>query len=430
MFAPTKATTLIDIQDSIYEATRPTIPRMSTKHLTLLRRASLATLTQHADIHSAIHALGFVQADPIRAPARAQDLILRQRLSNYAAGDLEEAYARGELNEIEEDFFVNYGFMPHVEQAMLHPRHYAKQTRSERAAEHLVQPLLEFVRKKGATHPRDLVEHFGKISMRNYWGGSSQVTTGLMNSLHYRGHLRVARREQGIKVYERAAHLQHYYQRTSPRNDTKADLALAWPIVELILRLYEPLPFQSLTYLVRLSSYGAPQLQAPLRHLINELKNAPSQAVFADRIASHTVDDVRYFWRHRNDAPTLEKWCERVSSVITIEKRVRLLAPFDPVVWDRVRFELLHGWRYTFEAYVPAPKRTLGYYALPMLWGDRCVGWANLSVQNVRTKSRPARQLVAEVGYVNEPKSRAFHDALREEVDRINRFLHPEGVAP
>jgi uncharacterized protein len=34
---------------------------------------------------------------------------------------------------------------------------------------------------------------------------------------------------------------------------------------------------------------------------------------------------------------------------------VRLLAPFDPVVWDRTRFELLWGWVYRFEAYTPPP---------------------------------------------------------------------------
>ena len=53
--------------------------------------------------------LGFVQADPIRAPARAQDLTLRQRVAGYRAGDLERRYPR---LRIEEDFFVNYGFMP------------------------------------------------------------------------------------------------------------------------------------------------------------------------------------------------------------------------------------------------------------------------------------------------------------------------------
>ena len=65
---------------------------------------------------------------------------------------------------------------------------------------------------------------------------------------------------------------------------------------------------------------------------------------------------------------------------------MRLLAPFDPLVWDRRRFELLWGWAYRFEAYTPAPKRKLGYYALPLLWRDRVIGWANLAVERGRLR--------------------------------------------
>ncbi len=66
------------------------------------------------------------------------------------------------------------------------------------------------------------------------------------------------------------------------------------------------------------------------------------------------------------------------------DDRVRLLAPFDPIVWDRRRFALLWGWTYRFEAYVPAPQRKLGYYALPLLRGDAVIGWANATVRQGR----------------------------------------------
>ena len=67
----------------------------------------------------AIQRLGFVQADPIRAPARAQDLILRQRVRNYRAGELERRYPS---LDIDEDVFINYGFVSRTLQALMHPR--------------------------------------------------------------------------------------------------------------------------------------------------------------------------------------------------------------------------------------------------------------------------------------------------------------------
>ena len=65
--------------------------------------------------------------------------------------------------------------------------------------------------------------------------------------------------------------------------------------------------------------------------------------------------------------------CRRADATLNDEapRQVRFLAPFDPVVWDRARFEHLWGWAYRFEAYTPVKKRVRGYYAMPMLWGDQ-----------------------------------------------------------
>jgi uncharacterized protein YcaQ len=53
-------------------------------------------------------------------------------------------------------------------------------------------------------HPREVDNHFSHGTVRNYWGGSSSATTQLLDAMHYRGLLRVARREGGIRIY--AAH--------------------------------------------------------------------------------------------------------------------------------------------------------------------------------------------------------------------------------
>ena len=94
-----------------------------------------------------------------------------------------------------------------------------------------------------------------------------------------------------------------------------------------------------------------------------------------------------------------------------------MLAPFDPVVWDRRRFELFWGWGYRFEAYTPSAKRKWGYYALPMLWRDQVIGWGNVAVKE--------GGLQADLGYIagHPPRDRAFNRELEAELARMRTFM-------
>ena len=96
---------------------------------------------------------------------------------------------------------------------------------------------------------------------------------------------------------------------------------------------------------------------------------------------------------------------------------VRLLTPFDPIVHDRRRFEVFWGWRYRFEAYTPAARRKLGYYALPLLWHDQVVGWGNLSVDHDTLRSSFGYSAGAA------PRDTAFRAGLAAELERMRQFL-------
>jgi uncharacterized protein YcaQ len=360
-----------------------------------LRRAAVArSLFTPTTLERALDTLGFVQADPIRAPARAQDLTLRHRVIGYRAGDLEHRYAS---LDVYEDVFVNYGFVTGAVQALMHPRGGPAPWTSGRGK--YVRALHAFVRARGQVHPREVDEHFSHGTVTNYWGGVSSATTHLLDAMHYRGLLRVARREAGIRIYAACEH------GAKPRDAATRRKRLD-ALVDVVVANYAPLPAVSLSMLVRRLRYAVPQWAGELERTLLHAKR---------RLAHTRVDGVDWFW------PASE-----ALAADPPDDAVRLLAPFDPVVWDRRRFEMLWGWPYRFEAYTPVSKRKLGYYAMPLLWRDRVIGWGNLSVKNGKLESA--------FGYIGArpPRERAFRVALDEELHRVAAFLslHDDGPRP
>jgi uncharacterized protein YcaQ len=351
-----------------------------------LRRYAIASsLFPPTTLKRAIDRLGFVQADPIRAPARAQDLTLRHRVKNYRAGDLERRYAS---LGIEEDFFINYGFVTSEVFSLMHPR--ADLTHWPPGRRRKVVALLEFVRDRGRVHPREADAHFAHGRVTNYWGGSSSATTHLLEDMHYRSLLRVAGRERGIRIY--AVH-----EHADAPADAAARAGRIDTLLDILVRKYAPLPGPSLAYVVNRLRYGLPQWE-------REVKSALLRA--RKRLAHVRIDGIDWYWP-AGDRPGGHEPPDTV----------RLLAPFDPVVWDRRRFHLFWGWAYRFEAYTPAAKRRLGYYALPLLWRDRVIGWGNLAVKD--------DGLQADFGYVkgHPPRERAFRRELEAELERVRTFL-------
>jgi uncharacterized protein len=352
-----------------------------------LRRYAIArSLFKPTTLGRAIAKLGFVQADPIRAPARAQDLTLRHRVIDYRAGDLELRYPKMAL---EEDFFVNFGFLPRAHHALMHPRTSRRKwapTRHKQAA-----AVLAFVGERGSVHPREVDAHFAHGKTKNWFGGTSNVSTQLLDAMHYRGLLRVARREGGTRVYA--------LRDAAPAVGAADVDARLDALVDLIVAKYAPLPAATLGNLVHRLRDAAPQWEKHRRAALARAKA---------RLAKVRVAGDEWFWP-ADESPQSRRWQP--------DTEVRLLTPFDPVVWDRRRFEIFWGWAYRFEAYTPAPKRKLGYYALPLLWHERVIGWGNLSVQN--------GGLQASFGFLDgaAPPAAPFAQSLDAELARMRTFL-------
>ena len=150
---------------------------------------------------------------------------------------------------------------------------------------------------------------------------------------------------------------------------------------------------------------------------VAEQRQAMAQLLQSGQLREASVDGQRYVWS-LGEAPARAATAKAAEP----ERLVRLLAPFDPLVWDRRRFEHLWGWAYRFEAYTPIAKRVRGYYAMPVLWEHQVIGWANVQ--------RLEGSLGVELGFVAQrPKEREFEVQLDAELERLRAFLRPRSRA-
>lgn len=102
--------------------------------------------------------------------------------------------------------------------------------------------------------------------------------------------------------------------------------------------------------------------------------------------------------------------------------RTALLSPFDRLVFDRARLEELFGFEYILEMYKPPAKRRWGYFALPILHGDRFVGKLDAKAD------RKAGVLRINALHEDEPFTAGVASAVDAEVNDLARWLGLEIV--
>src|SRR4051812_25462457 len=147
------------------------------------------------------------------------------------------------------------------------------------------------------------------------------------------------------------------------------------------------------------------------------IKNPQARPRIAELVEAGALDEVHVRgWRQPAYIP----------AGVTLPRRAgarALLVPFDPMIWERDRTERLFGFRYRIEIYVPAAKRTHGYYVLPFLLGDSLAARVDLK------SDRQGRVLRVQSAYAETDAPEHTADALAAELRDLARWLDLDDVA-
>jgi uncharacterized protein YcaQ len=321
-----------------------------------LRRALLLDAPV-PDIGTALAHFGYIQIDPINVCGRMHDLILRHRVQGYREGGLMRhlhgegqplpAAARTAFEHHLPDTHVLVAFpldaWPHLLAAM-HGRTrtrgawMGKLTPRERD---LAPHILGELAARGPLSPDDIAIDGRRA--RRVWG-TATFAKSTLQKLFFHGHVLIACREKNRRLY-------HLPERV---------------LTPAILARPEPSAAETARWSV--------QLKLRQRRLVL-LKRAELAAV-ADLVQPVAVGSGPTLYCLLEDVPLLVSSSEE-SKIENLKSKIitpLLLAPLDPLIYDRRVTRTLWDFDYTWEAYTPASKRVRGHYALPILAGHELVG--------------------------------------------------------
>lgn len=309
-----------------------------------------------ADVGAALSRLGYVQIDPLNICGRMHDLILRNRIEGYREGDLAR-HLHGDASPLSSSARIAFEHhLPDTNVLVAFPLEAwphllaAFRTRAKRAGpwsgrltpreRELAPRVLAEIAKRGPLSS----DHIDDDRRgRRVWGATT-LAKSTMQKLFFHGRLLIARRVGIRRLYdlpERVLPARTLALPELPAADTARWLA--------VLKLRQ-------------------------RRLV--LLKRQELALVADLVRPVVLTGVDAPVLHclREDAPLLETSGELRNGADERNADLRLLAPLDPLIYDRRVTRAVWDFDYTWEAYTPAHKRVRGHYALPVLAGREMIG--------------------------------------------------------
>jgi uncharacterized protein len=307
-----------------------------------------------------IRQLRCLQLDPTNAVARSHQLVLWSRLGNYDTSDLDElCYSDRELFEywahaasivLTEDYPVHRGLMTTYLKGDSASEEETRKWIETNGG--LRRTILSRLRREGPLPSRALTDT-SKLDWRSTGWTSGRNVGRMLGILWAQGRIMVASRSGGQKLWDLA-------ERVIPEAARRERLSEGQRVRRAAL--------------ASLRALGVGTEQDVRNHFTRnrypQLRRVLTALEKDGEIERITVRGSAADWFVRGaDASLLE----RIDSDHH-GRTTTLLSPFDNLICDRNRTERLFGFHYRIEIYVPKDKRRYGYFAMPVLHGDRLIG--------------------------------------------------------
>ncbi|EGM79514.1 hypothetical protein Rhein_0398 [Rheinheimera sp. A13L] len=292
--------------------------------------------------------LSYVQLDSIYVVERAHHHVLYNRVKNYQPKLLEQAL---EQKQSFEYWSHAAAFLPAEDYRFSLQRKLLLQNGNNHwfnPEQQLMNEVLDRIEAEGPLKASDFASKNGNAGKKNGAWWDWQPAKQALEQLFMQGKLMVARRDKFQKVYDLAERVwPDHHEHIPPSEAEFADY-----LIERCLQSQAVATVQQIGYLRK-------NMQLALKQQLN-------QQLAQGRLQTFLLDGKTYYHRPQlaltNNLPS------------KLPNKVWLLSPFDNLVIQRDRLKQLFNFDYQIEVYVPAAKRQIGYYSLPMLYKDLFIG--------------------------------------------------------
>jgi uncharacterized protein YcaQ len=306
-----------------------------------------------AATQAAIEHLGYVQIDTINVIERCHHHILFTRIPEYQRSDLDRAQAVDK--SVFEYWTHALSYVP-TRDLRVYRRAMERDWRRRTRWYPGVKPsdlkrLIARIEADGPLTIRDIDDDV--LTEKEHLWASRKPSKRALQHAFWRGDLVISRRSGMLKTYE-LAH-RHFGWEQPPPAAPESEV-----IAHLLDRAITAQGIISLDSICHLEARRKPAVRRLIDARVKRGTLLPVALEGADRI-EHWVPPEALASGPGDAAPL-----------------VHILSPFDPLIIQRKRLELVFGYKHLFEAYVPKEKRVLGYFALPVLVGDEIVAAIDL----------------------------------------------------